>query len=319
LIDSAEDQRKKGKFVAAEDTLLKALSIVKASDHPENYPRVLRDLMHVAYHAKWKGKYESYLADILKATQSSSIDVSTVAKIELGGFYVQEGQYKKALTYLEPAMTAIKQLYSASNPQMSIFDEDLCSAYIGAGQKEKATAVTFASKLLTDTFMDDMQNRIRRNWHPRQYTYSAKALAIYHVDNDGNISKAKIAKSSGTPAFDADCLAALKGADAKPMFSWKVYSQPMLVEFTFAYNVNKSPAGSAASTYISPENRTAQRKELLASGLQNLQAKFKTLDVSPQGLDVQACEIALQICEQYINMRQPAEANAIYVRRAAIK
>ncbi|HEY9868390.1 MAG TPA: TonB family protein [Candidatus Obscuribacterales bacterium] len=88
-------------------------------------------------------------------------------------------------------------------------------------------------------YMADLQRRIKRAWLPPSGTESKRAVVIFKVHKDGNVSHMTLEKSSGVASFDQAALKAIENAapvlelpDGAP--------EDVDIQFTFDYNTGGS-------------------------------------------------------------------------------
>ncbi|MBA3993238.1 MAG: hypothetical protein C0469_06900 [Cyanobacteria bacterium DS2.3.42] len=83
-----------------------------------------------------------------------------------------------------------------------------------------------------NTYMQAIQGKIKRAWHPPANTKPTKVIVHFTVDKSGKTSHAKIVKSSGDKACDASALKAI--SDVSPLPKLGAGSPPdVQIEYTF--------------------------------------------------------------------------------------
>ncbi len=105
-------------------------------------------------------------------------------------------------------------------------------------------------------YMQSIQGKIKRAWHPPASSKPTKVVVHFTVDKSGKTSHAKIAKSSGDKACDASALKAI--SDVSPLPKLGAGSPPNVqIEYTFDLN-GKSRKANSPNT---PESQGLEAEE----------------------------------------------------------
>jgi len=86
-------------------------------------------------------------------------------------------------------------------------------------------------------YMANLQRQIKRSWYPPKSNDTARAMVIFKVANNGEMSNLRISKPGPTEAFDRAALIAVR--DASKSFRPLPAGSPkdVDIQFTFDYNV----------------------------------------------------------------------------------
>ncbi|MCC7531525.1 MAG: TonB C-terminal domain-containing protein [Candidatus Melainabacteria bacterium] len=105
-------------------------------------------------------------------------------------------------------------------------------------------------------YMQSIQGKIKRAWHPPASSKPTKVVVHFTVDKSGRTSHAKIAKSSGDKACDASALKAI--SDVSPLPRLGAGSPPNVqIEYTFDLNGKSKKANSPSP----PESQGPETEE----------------------------------------------------------
>lgn len=105
-------------------------------------------------------------------------------------------------------------------------------------------------------YMQSIQGKIKRAWHPPASSKPTKVVVHFTVDKSGKASHAKIAKSSGDKACDASALKAI--SDVSPLPKLGAGSPPNVqIEYTFDLNGKSKKANSPSP----PESQGLEAEE----------------------------------------------------------
>ncbi len=89
-------------------------------------------------------------------------------------------------------------------------------------------------------YMRDLEQKIRRNWHPPKGDSSKRVVITFVISRDGRLLSHKVTKSSGVPLADRAAMSAIEStAPFKPLPP-EFKGQSVPIEFTFDYNVLNS-------------------------------------------------------------------------------
>lgn len=105
------------------------------------------------------------------------------------------------------------------------------------------------------TYMVDLRNRIRRQWHPPKSNQSRRVVVEFKIGHDGKASQTKIAAASGDTATDQ---AALQSITAASPFLPLPVGAPEMVNISFSFDVNKFGSALPASTASGAATQTAK-------------------------------------------------------------
>ena len=105
-------------------------------------------------------------------------------------------------------------------------------------------------------YMQSIQGKIKRAWHPPASSKPTKVIVHFTVDKSGKTSHAKIAKSSGDKACDASALKAI--SDVSPLPKLGTGAPPNVqIEYTFDLSGKAKKPGSPTS----PETQGSEPSE----------------------------------------------------------
>ena len=86
-------------------------------------------------------------------------------------------------------------------------------------------------------YMEELQIRIKNNWHPPREDKSKRIIALFKVDKEGNLLNLKITASSGNKDADFAAVEAIKiSAPFKPLPP-EYEGEDVDIQFNFDYNV----------------------------------------------------------------------------------
>lgn len=104
-------------------------------------------------------------------------------------------------------------------------------------QTKKETEVLSKNPSEFIPYMETVQTKIRKNWHPPKDNNSKSIQALFSLNRNGELIKSSISKSSGNLEMDKSILNAIKKSSPfKPLP--KTYKEPTIdIQFTFDYNV----------------------------------------------------------------------------------
>ena len=103
------------------------------------------------------------------------------------------------------------------------------------------TTPTSATNQIADPdlgpYMQELQRRIKYNWHPPKGNESRKVMLLFKIAKNGQLLSCKVKKSSGLPSADQAALNAVKmTAPFRPLPS-DYKGTNVEIQFTFDYNV----------------------------------------------------------------------------------
>ncbi len=101
-------------------------------------------------------------------------------------------------------------------------------------QQHQNNAVNF------DTYIIDIQNKIKANWKPPISKNSRKTVVLFTVAKDGSIVKSDIVKSSGNKEMDKSSLTAINVSAPFNRLPEEYTGDEVDIQFTFDYNFIKS-------------------------------------------------------------------------------
>lgn len=129
-------------------------------------------------------------------------------------------------------------------------------------------------------YMQELQRKIKTNWHPPKSNESKRSEVQFQVHQDGSVTKVRLSKPSGIPASDQCALAAV--STTAPFDKLPPGAPPFVeIQFTFDYNVfgGASLSRGASSNSV----REAANKVIAAkSSIQNkdYNAALKALEAA---------------------------------------
>lgn len=88
-----------------------------------------------------------------------------------------------------------------------------------------------------DTYMTNLQDKIKGNWNPPKAKDSNNVVLLFKVDRNGNVLKAKVLKSSNNTAVDKSALEALRKSEPLEPLPKEFKGKNVDVQFNFDYNV----------------------------------------------------------------------------------
>lgn len=87
-----------------------------------------------------------------------------------------------------------------------------------------------------------MQEQIKKNWHPPRSKKSKIVKVLFQINKDGSLGECKIKKSSGNPKIDLSALFAIEDTQPFDKVPDSIIKDPkgfVEVLFTFDYKVHK--------------------------------------------------------------------------------
>lgn len=261
----------KDKFSEATSLLNKELAA--AGSNTTKLLSVYVAYIKVALAAKDKTSALKYIQLASKQnTKAHDKDAEAIIADLIGDYYCNlMDDCKSGLPYREKALSLIRQIYPASDPQIGPYEESLAKALNATGQASQAKLLEQARKSRDTTFMEVTQRRIKSSWHPGTMRYSKKVKVFFHIGEDGRASDARIINSSGFADFDAYCLTVINRVHMNPVKCWDFDPEPVAVEFTFDYNVFEG--GRPVST-SGPETGTANGDSKISSSTTIVQSNL---------------------------------------------
>jgi TonB family protein len=99
-----------------------------------------------------------------------------------------------------------------------------------------------------ETYMAEMQRRIKRAWFPPKCDQSKRIVCVFKVHRNGEISKLRLTSSGSSELVDK---AALKAIESASPFRPLPPGSPddISVEFTFDYNVFQNKGGGSVRKF----------------------------------------------------------------------
>lgn len=91
-----------------------------------------------------------------------------------------------------------------------------------------------------DTYMTNLQDKIKSNWNPPKGRESSNVVLLFKVDRSGNVLKTKIMKSSNNTAIDTSAIEALKKSEPFEPLPKEFKGKDVDVQFNFDYNTTKN-------------------------------------------------------------------------------
>ncbi|MBK9202468.1 MAG: TonB C-terminal domain-containing protein [Candidatus Obscuribacter sp.] len=138
-------------------------------------------------------------------------------KYILGDALLKQKNYKEALTWLEPAVLAMKPHFGQNNPYLASTLNTLAEAYKNNNQLSKAHILEREADGIFQTFMDNVNRKIKSAWDPPKSDSSKTAVAMFSLNAEGKFENIKLTKPSSSPALDETCLNALRNTDKMPI------------------------------------------------------------------------------------------------------
>lgn len=86
-------------------------------------------------------------------------------------------------------------------------------------------------------YMQEVQLRIKRNWQPPHLKNTGRAVVIFKVKKNGEITDAKIQQSSSSAEMDRSALDAVNTIGPLPALPSSADAEGVSIQFTFDYNV----------------------------------------------------------------------------------
>lgn len=88
-----------------------------------------------------------------------------------------------------------------------------------------------------DPYMYNLQNEIKKNWHPPKNNESKDVVVKFTIAKDGSLIKTNIIKSSNNMAIDRSAIEALQNSAPFAPLPKQFKEESVDIEFTFDYNV----------------------------------------------------------------------------------
>jgi hypothetical protein len=235
----------------AESYLNRANEIVEKSDSNKSVETLL--LLAVLFNkAAWHDKEVNVcrkIVDKYAGLSGASPNQLLYYKYILGRALLKQKNYKEALTWLEPAVLAMKPHFGQNNPYLASTLNTLAEAYKNNNQLSKAQILEKEADGIFQTFMDNLNRKIKSEWNPPKSDSSKKAVSMFGLNAEGKFENIKLTKPSSSPALNEACLNALRTTDKMPITTpsfYKIDIEPICIEFSFDYrNYGGAPIASS--------------------------------------------------------------------------
>ncbi|MBR1618351.1 TonB family protein [bacterium] len=86
---------------------------------------------------------------------------------------------------------------------------------------------------LMNTYMKDMEHRIKSNWLPPEDSFKNKTVVTFKIMRDGTIKSSKISESSGDKQFDTDAIKAVQQTGKVAPLPNDILGEYIDITFTF--------------------------------------------------------------------------------------
>lgn len=84
-----------------------------------------------------------------------------------------------------------------------------------------------------NSYMKDMEHRIKSNWFPRQDSFKNKTVVTFQIMRDGTIKSSKVRESSGDKRFDSDAMKAVQNTGKVAPLPNNILGEYLDIIFTF--------------------------------------------------------------------------------------
>ncbi|MBP3820482.1 TonB family protein [bacterium] len=106
-----------------------------------------------------------------------------------------------------------------------------------AGFSRKAPVKPVQNKIsyedVMNSYMIDMEHRIKSNWFPQQDSFKNKTVVTFQIMRDGTIKSSKISESSGDKQFDGDAMKAVQKTGKVAPLPNNILGEYIDIIFTF--------------------------------------------------------------------------------------
>jgi TonB family protein len=106
-----------------------------------------------------------------------------------------------------------------------------------AGFQGKAPVKTVHNNISTEdvmnSYMKDMEHRIKSNWLPPEDNFRNKTVVTFQVMRDGTIKSSKVSESSGDKQFDTDAIKAVQQTGKVAPLPKNIFGEYIDITFTF--------------------------------------------------------------------------------------
>jgi colicin import membrane protein len=129
----------------------------------------------------------------------------------------QKKNQDAALKRLE-AMAKLDRMARTEAATKALADAAKAQAAVRGNQLSKGSSLSGLTRLDHAKYLDDLEARIKNNWHPPKFLANAKlrVRVVLMIDPTGSILKKMIVQSSGNNVFDESAMNAVEGSMPLP-------------------------------------------------------------------------------------------------------
>jgi len=84
-----------------------------------------------------------------------------------------------------------------------------------------------------NSYMKDMEHRIKSNWFPQQDSFKNKTVVTFQIMRDGTIKSSRVSESSGDKRFDGDAMKAVQSTGKVAPLPNNILGEYVDIIFTF--------------------------------------------------------------------------------------
>ncbi|MBL0184262.1 MAG: TonB C-terminal domain-containing protein [Candidatus Obscuribacter sp.] len=150
----------------------------------------------------------------------------------------------------------MKPHFGQNNPYLASTLNTLAEAYKNNNQLSKAQILEKEADGIFQTFMDNLNRKIKSEWNPPKSDSSKKAVSMFGLNAEGKFENIKLTKPSSSPALNEACLNALRTTDKMPITTpsfYKIDIEPIWIEFSFDYRIHNGPSIASRATWPTTE------------------------------------------------------------------
>lgn len=113
------------------------------------------------------------------------------------------------------------------------FGEDMRIAEVRPKVPAKIVQNKIPAEDIMNTYMKDMEHRIKSNWAPPEDSFKNKTVVTFKIMRDGTIKSSKISESSGDKQFDTDAIKAVQQTGKVAPLPNDILGEYIDITFTF--------------------------------------------------------------------------------------
>lgn len=113
------------------------------------------------------------------------------------------------------------------------FAQDMRLAGFGRRTPVKPVQNKISHEDVMNSYMNDMEQRIKSNWFPQQDSFKNKTVVTFQIMRDGTIKSSKVSESSGDKQFDGDAVKAVQKTGKVAPLPDNIFGEYIDIIFTF--------------------------------------------------------------------------------------